>query len=174
MEGLEFCETGGEGLCETYGQRYTVRWKAPRTKGVQIRVYAVTECLSDDSTVAMIDGWCLRESTANGIAGAVDPSITVPFDHTAPPPPSSMLVLLAKGPSSKGRLTWESPDGLLGYEEGDDAWNSGPEVYSIVVAAFDKTGQHSAFAIADSTHVCMLIESMECPDDHNWPPGDGE
>lgn len=171
MDGLEFCDTGGEGVCETSGMKHTVRWKAPRTTGIEIRVYAVTECLSDDSSGAVIDGWCLRESTANEISGAVDPSISVPFDHSAPP--SSMLVLLAKAPASNGKVTWESPWDLLGYDEGDASY-PGPEVYSIVVAAFDKAGRFSGLAIADSTHLCDLIDDMECPDDWTWPPGDGE
>ena len=152
------------------GRKHTLRWKAPRTKGVQIRVYAVTECLSNDSSGAVIDGWCLRGSTANDMWGEVDASVTRPFDHSTAP--ASTVVLVAKGPAAKGRLTWKSPVDLLGYDEGD-AWNSA-EVYSIVVAAFDKAGQHSPFAVADSTHLCDLIDSMECPEDSSWPPGDGE
>jgi hypothetical protein len=171
-ESFEFCDdpSNPEFLCEVAGNKHTLRWKAPRTKGVQIRVYAVTECLSNDSSGAVIDGWCLRDRTANDMWGEVDASVTRPFDHSTAP--ASTVVLVAKGPAAKGRLTWKSPVDLLGYDEGD-AWNSA-EVYSIVVAAFDKAGQHSPFAVADSTHLCDLIDSMECPEDSYWPPGDGE
>ena len=91
---------------EVAGLKHSLRWKAPRTKDVQIRVYAVTECLSDDFSGAMIDGWCLRESTANDIYGTLIDGLPAP-NHTALP--SSMLVLLAKGPASTGNMTWESP-----------------------------------------------------------------
>ena len=84
----------------------------------------------DDISGAITDGWCLRESTANDIYGTLIDGLPAP-NHTALP--SSMLVLLAKGLASTGNMTWESPLDLLGYNEGD-AWNSGPEVYSIVVA----------------------------------------
>jgi hypothetical protein len=168
-ESFSICDTSGEGLCEVAGLKHSLRWKAPRTKDDQIRVYAVTECLSDDMYGATIDGWCLRDSTANDVYGTlIDGSPAL--NHSALP--SSILVLLAKGPASKGKMTWESPVDLLGYVEGD-TWNSGPKVYSIVVAAYDKAGHNSGFVIADSDHVCDLIESMECPEDSDWPPDDG-
>jgi glucose/arabinose dehydrogenase len=44
--------------------QYTVLWQTPRTKGVEIRVYGVTECLSAPSTLPeYAEGPCLVEHT---------------------------------------------------------------------------------------------------------------
>ena len=85
FDSWSFCDPSPMGLCEVAGFEYTAKWKAPRTKGVQIRVYGVTECFANDVDGAMIDGWCLRPHTEL---------------------PSSALVLLAKAPASKGSVTW--------------------------------------------------------------------
>ncbi len=138
-ESESICDSGPEGLCEVSGFKDTVSWSAPRAKGVEIRVYGVTKCFSDDVNGAIIDGWCLREHTVL---------------------PSSMRVLLAKAPASKGSVTWRMYQPLTtadGSEEGD-------RVYSIVLAAYGADGEPSTFAIAHSTHLCDILESMECPE----------
>ena len=90
--------------------------------------------------------------------------------------------LLAKAPASKGKVTWNmsDPGPMSAYmadtDEGDmiHAHTSRDGFDSVVVAAYDREGRHSVFAIAESLHLCDLIESMECPDDASWPPGDGQ
>ena len=141
-----------EFLCEVSGVMYTVSWKAPRATGVEIRAYGVTKCFSDDIHGAMIDGWCLREH------------VTLP---------KSELALLGKAPASKGKVTWRLKG--AGYLDGNtvgDTYNPGDPFYSVVLAAYDADGEHSTFAIADVTHVCNIIESLECPDDPFWPGDD--
>jgi hypothetical protein len=151
-ESESFCDPGAEGLCEISGFKYTVSWKAPRTKGVEIGIYGITTCFDKGNDGAVIDGWCLREHTELQ---------------------KSELALLAKAPASKGTVTWRmnEPGYLDGTMKGD-AYYPGDRFYSVVLAAND--GRNSVLAIADVTHVCNLIESMECPDDSIWPPGDGE
>ena len=58
---------------------YRLTWKAPRTKGVEIRVYGVTRCFRTDDS----EGECLLKGTEL---------------------PDGVRVLLAKGPASKGVL----------------------------------------------------------------------
>lgn len=117
----------GEGGCDlgTDGASY-LSWEKPRSKSVEVRVYGVTKCFRTDSP----DGPCLREHTAV---------------------PDKIRVLLAKGPASKGRLSFlqtldrvESQEGCTyGYLS-----KEGTTFYSIVVAAYNTSG-HSIFAIAD-------------------------
>jgi hypothetical protein len=131
FDSWSFCDPSPMGLCEVAGFEYTAKWKAPRTKGVQIRVYGVTECFANDVDGAMIDGWCLRPHTEL---------------------PSSVLVLLAKAPASKGSVTWRR-------DVGD------PDEYdSIVLAAYDAEGRHSIFAIAHTYAVCDSVDDVECPE----------
>lgn len=106
---------------------YRVTWKAPRTKGVEIRAYGVTTCFRTKAT----EGKCLRRSTRL---------------------PDDTRMLLAKGPASKGSLALP----LVGHggmnSLGD--WcaavhrvtDDGEPIYSIVIAAYDENG-HSNFAI---------------------------
>lgn len=107
---------------------YRLTWKAPRTKGVEIRVYGVTKCFRTDDP----EGECLRVHTA------------VPDD---------IRVLLAKGPASKGVLDLDidGPEDADQTEEGCTTFlrtEAGTKFYSIVVAAYDANG-HSIFAIAN-------------------------
>jgi hypothetical protein len=152
-ESESMCDPSGDGLCEVSGFWYTVSWKTPRAKGIEIRVYGVTKCFGWNSDGAIIDGWCLREHTAL---------------------PKSGLALLAKAPASKGKVTWRMNErGLLdGHGEGD-TYYLGDRFYSVVLAAYDGDGEHSIFAIGDVTHLCNFVEALECPDDPFWP-GDGE
>lgn len=154
-ESESMCDPSPEGLCEVSGFKYTVSWKTPRAKGVEIRVYGVTKCFGWHSDGTIIDGWCLREHTAL---------------------PKSELALLAKAPASKGTVTWRmnEPGYLDGTMKGD-AYYLGDPFYSVVLAAYDADGDHSIFAIGGVTHLCNVIESLECPDDSLWPglwPGD--
>jgi hypothetical protein len=108
---------------------YRVTWKAPRTKGVEMRAYGVTTCFRTKAT----EGRCLRRGT---------------------PLPDDTRMLLAKGSASKGRLTLP----LVGYggmnSLGD--WcaavhrvtDDGEPIYSIVIAAYDEN-RHSIFAIVE-------------------------
>ena len=112
----------------------TVSWKAPRTQGVEVRVYGITKCLGTDSDGLMIDGRCLREHTTL---------------------PSSVMTLLARVPASKGKVTLSmipSGSGLA-----DTA--RGKEVYSIVLAAYNSAAEHSIFAIAATQGYCEVTET---------------
>ncbi len=119
------CDENPMEMCAIGDSTFTLSWKAPRTKGVQVRVYGVTKCFGRDGDGRAIDGHCLRERTAL---------------------PGSVRVLLAKAPASKGTVTWSLGPGW----EGPD----GVTVHSIVIAAYNATGGHSIFAIADAGFDC--------------------
>jgi hypothetical protein len=123
-------------MCAIGDSTYTLSWKAPRTKGVEIRVYGVTTCFGADSSGTMIDGHCLREHTAL---------------------PSSVRVLLAKAPASKGKVTWRMSPGA-GFAETLD----GVPVHSLVVATYNAEGGHSTFAVADAGDYCSIAD-VACP-----------
>jgi hypothetical protein len=63
----------------------TVRWKKPRRKGAEIRVYGVTKCFEKGT-----DDSCLRKRT---------------------PLPADIRVLVARAPASKGSVTFRLPLG---------------------------------------------------------------
>ena len=125
-----------EDTCAIGDTIFTVTWKAPRTNGLVIRVYGVTTCFGTDSTQTVIDGACLREHT---------------------PLPSSVRVLVAKVPASKGKVTWRMDPG-----EGLAATRHGVTIHSIVLAAYNADGAHSTFAIADPGDYCQSTEEA-CP-----------
>lgn len=108
-----------------YQVTHTVRWKAPRTEGVEIRVYGVTECLSEPS---------------NPPPGTSGPCLV---EHTPLPP--SVMALAATAPSAAGEVSWIAPRywECLGPPVGPD----GLDYQAIVVAAYNAAG-HSIFAIA--------------------------
>ncbi len=110
----------------TYQVTHIVRWKSPRTAGVEIRVYGVTECLSEpDNPSPGTSGPCLVE-------------------HTRLSP--SVLALAATAPAAAGEISWVAPS----YHEcaGPPVGPEGLDYRAIVVAAYDAAG-HSIFAIAD-------------------------
>lgn len=109
-----------------YQVRHTVRWKAPRTDGVEIRVYGVTECLSEPS------------SPPPGTAG---PCLV---EHTLLPP--SVMALAATAPAAAGEISWIAP---FYYDcAGPPVGPDGLDYHSIVIAAYNAAG-HSIFAIAN-------------------------
>jgi len=105
----------------------TVRWIAPRSEGVEIRVYGVTECIAKPANPSPdTHGPCLVEHT---------------------PLPASVLKLLATAPASDGVVRW-SWTGTFDCEDGLAYDPRGPAYYSVVIAAFSMSG-HSVFAIAE-------------------------
>jgi hypothetical protein len=76
--------TGTDGM--PYEVTHTVRWDAPRTEGVEIRVYGVTECLSEPNDPPPgTSGPCLVEHTLL---------------------PSSVMALAASAPAAAGEISW--------------------------------------------------------------------
>ncbi len=127
------CSSDPREMCSIDAEVVTVSWRAPRTKGVEVRVYGITKCLGTDSDGAIIDGRCLREHSVL---------------------PSSVMTLLANVPASKGEVTlsmFPSGDGLA-----DTA--RGKTVYSFVLAAYNAAGEPSVFAIAATEEYCATTE----------------
>ena len=107
----------------------TVTWGAPRSEGVEIRVYGVTECIAEPVDPA---------------PGTNGPCLVV---HT--PLPASVRTLLATAPASDGAVSWtwtqliyDCGGPLVGYDP------DGPAYYSVVLAAYSASG-NSIFAIAE-------------------------
>ncbi len=119
---------------------YRLKWKAPRTKGVEIRAYGVTKCFRTDDS----DGPCLRKGTRLR---------------------DDIRVLLGRGPASKGAMDLDIA-GIEGSDQADDGCTQfhetedGTKFYSIVVAAYAADGR-SNFAIADPGS----YSAGECPVD---------
>jgi hypothetical protein len=116
-----------DGGYATISQRVT--WKAPRTTGVEIRVYGVTKCFAepDPAPTGPAGGPCLVKGTRL---------------------PASARTLLATAPASDGvaRWRWTEQTGCSGYSFEFD--NAGPVIYAIVLAAYNDSG-NSIFAIAE-------------------------
>ena len=116
-----------DGGYATISQRVT--WKAPRTTGVEIRVYGVTKCLAepDPAPTGPAGGPCLVKGTKL---------------------PASVRTLLATAPASDGvaRWRWTEQTGCSGF--GLEFDNAGPVIYAIVLAAYNASG-NSTFAIAE-------------------------
>ncbi len=110
----------------TYQVTHTVRWKAPRTEGIEIRVYGVTECLAEP---------------AKPLPGTSGPCL---LEHTLLPP--SVLVLATVAPAAAGEISWVAPF----YHEcgGTPVGPDGLDYRAIVIAAYSSAGS-SIFAIAD-------------------------
>ena len=110
----------------TYQVTHTVTWEAPRTEGVEIRVYGVTTCLSEpDNPPPGTSGPCLVE-------------------HTLLPP--TVLVLAGTAPAATGEISWVAP---FYYDcGGPPVGPDGRDYEAIVIAAYNSAG-HSIFAIAD-------------------------
>jgi hypothetical protein len=114
--------------CSEAETTQTVTWRTPRTKGITIRVYGVTECLA---------------RPAHPKPGASGPCLVT---HT--PLPASVRTLLAKAPASAGKVSWSWTQetgcdiGLFGSDPG------GPPYVAVVLAAYSAAGQ-SIFTIAE-------------------------
>jgi hypothetical protein len=136
----EGCYTGPDpggvlpGTCTT-----TITWKKVATKGTEIRIYGVTECLS------------MTERAASGSCLVL---------HTALP--ASTRKLIARVPASKGTVSWTGPAWLDNVEAdtGGPAYRAfgvdrhGDDLYfAIVAAAYNEVG-HSKFVIADAGTWC--------------------
>jgi len=107
-----------------------VTWKAPRTEGVEIRVYGVTECLALPAHLEPgSEGPCLPKGTRL---------------------PASVRTLLATAPASAGKASWSWIDEDwacdIWYPVGEPP--EGRAYYAVVVAAYSESG-HSIFAIAE-------------------------
>ena len=109
-----------------YEVTHTVRWESPRAAGLEIRVYGVTECLSEPSSPPPgTSGPCLVE-------------------HTLLPP--RVMALAGTTPAAAGETSWIAP---FYYEcAGPPVGPDGTEYQAIVIAAYNAVG-NSIFAIAD-------------------------
>lgn len=105
----------------------TVTWAAPRSEGVEIRVYGVTRCIAEPASPSPGSGGpCLVEHT---------------------PLPAEDRTLLATGPASAGDVSW-SWTGTSDCEgPGLASDPRGPAYDAVVLAAYSASG-HSIFAIA--------------------------
>jgi hypothetical protein len=114
--------------CNEARTTQTVAWRTPRTRGVTIRVYGVTECLA---------------LPAHPKPGASGPCLVT---HTRLP--ASVLRLLAKAPASAGKVSWSwtQATGCDVSPFGSDP--DGPGYFAVVVGAYSASGQ-SIFAIAE-------------------------
>jgi hypothetical protein len=115
---------------DTGDTTFTVTWVAPRTEGVTMRVYGVTECFGVEGD----PGWAERGG----------PCLV---EHT--PLPASVRELIAKAPASAGTVSWTCPNEPL-----DGLVTKGPDctIYeSIVIASYNAAG-HSIFAIVEPGH----------------------
>ena len=126
--GVKFDEQGQVSDDESVAEiTQTVTWRAPRSAGVEIRVYGVTECIAEPSNPAPnTSGPCLVEHT---------------------PLPASVRMLLGTAPASDGVVswTWTQETGCdIGLAHDPD----GPMYHAVVLAAYSASG-HSIFAIAE-------------------------
>ena len=111
---------------------YTVTWQAPRSEGITVRVYGVTECLSMPIPAPEIgDGPCLVEHTRL---------------------PSAAIRLVATASASSGRASWTAED-QADCRSGPAIGPDGTSFPSVVLAAYGASGQ-SIFAIAVTGSWC--------------------
>jgi hypothetical protein len=105
----------------------TVRWAAPKSVGVEIRVYGVTDCIAEPASPSPGSGGpCLVEHT---------------------PLPAADRTLLATAPASAGKVSW-TWTGTFDCEGPGLAYDPhGPAYHAVVLAAYAPSGQ-SIFAIA--------------------------
>jgi hypothetical protein len=117
--------------CSRAQYTQTVMWDKPHAKGVEIRVYGVTECLAQPR---------------HPKPGSSGPCLLV---HTNLP--KAVRTLLATAPASDRWVswTWKQETGCDIGPFGSDP--DGPTYYAVVVAAYDGAG-HSIFTIADPGH----------------------
>lgn len=105
----------------------TVSWEGPRSTGVEIRVYGVTECVARPANPSPdTSGPCLVEHT---------------------PLPASVRSLLATAPALDGVVSW-TWTGTFDCEVGLAYDPRGPAYHAVVLAAYSAS-DHSIFAIAE-------------------------
>jgi hypothetical protein len=115
--------------CHRYEFSQTVTWTSPRTEGVEMRVYGVTECLAEPAHAKPgADGPCLVKRTRL---------------------PASVRILLATAPASAGKVTWSWIEEDLGCDPHSIGTAPDGQPYrAVVVAAYSAAG-HSIFTIAE-------------------------
>jgi hypothetical protein len=104
-----------------------VRWGAPLSQGVEIRVYGVTECIAEP---------------ADPPPGTSGPCLVV---HT--PLPASVRTLLATVPASDGVVSWTWTQWPFECDTPNPAYDPDRPYRAIVLAAYGAS-DHSIFAIA--------------------------
>jgi hypothetical protein len=114
--------------CSEAETTQTVTWRTPRTKGVTIRVYGVTECLA---------------RPAHPKPGASGPCLV-----THPPLPASVRRLLAKTPALAGKASWSWTTESGCESSPFSSSPGGPQYDAVVLAAYNASGQ-SIFTIAE-------------------------
>jgi len=117
--------------CHKAETTQAVTWRTPRTKGVTIRVYGVTECLAEP---------------AHPKLGTSGPCLVT---HTRLP--ASVRTLLAKAPASAGKVSWSWATEIGCDISPFSSDPNGPLYVAVVLAAYNKSGQ-SIFTIAESGH----------------------
>jgi hypothetical protein len=123
------CTDDPREMCGIGDSTYTLSWKAPRTKGIEIRVYGLLECLSrPENPPDSSDGPCLVEGTKL---------------------PSSAKNLIAKAKASVGVVSWKADQSAAGCDMAEQILGPDGEVfYAIVLAAYNTAEKPSVFAIA--------------------------
>lgn len=126
------CIAPDEDTAPEYIVTDTVTWKAPRTKGLEVRVYGITECLARPAKPKPgTGGPCVVKGTKL---------------------PAAVRTLLATAPASRGTVSWswtQDDGGCDIYPEGWPLGDPAGTVYvAIVVAAFNEAGP-SVYAIAE-------------------------
>lgn len=114
--------------CNEARTAQTVTWQTPRTKGITIMVYGVTECLAAPATA--------------------EPGSSGPCLVTHTRMPASVLTLLAEAPASAGTVSWSwtSETGCDIGQFGSDP--DGPTYFAVALGAYNAAGP-SVFAIAE-------------------------
>ena len=111
-----------------YQKTATVTWRSPRSDGVEIRVYGVTECLA---------------RPAHPKPGASGPCLVT---HTLLP--ASVRHLLAKTPALAGQASWSWTTEIGCDISPFSSSPGGPTYVAVVLAAYNASGQ-SIFTIAE-------------------------
>ena len=125
--GVSFEETRVGDEAPTTQITQTVKWGAPTSEGIEIRVYGVTECLA---------------KPANPTPNSHGPCLV---EHT--PLPASVRTLLATAPAPGGVASW-TWTGTFDCEVGMAYDPDGPAYHAVVLAAYSAS-DHSIFAIAE-------------------------
>jgi hypothetical protein len=114
--------------CSEAETTQTVTWRTPRTKGITIRVFGVTECLARPT---------------HPKPGASGPCLVT---HTLLP--ASVRRLLAKTPALAGKASWSWTTQTGCDISPFSSSPGGPPYDAVVLAAYNASGQ-SIFTIAE-------------------------